>query len=79
MVRGIRYIQSRTDDYKLEWQEDWHNIAFSLSKKKAEGVDIEDEAFLETPLLKMMDSQAYDRLQIETAKESALVDSGSVQ
>lgn len=79
MVRGIRYIQSKADDYELEWQEDWHNVAFSLSKKTAEGVDITDEAFMDTPLLKIMDSMVYEKLQIETAKESALLDSGSVQ
>lgn len=79
MVRGINSIIGRVDGWEIDWQEQWHNIAYDFSKKRAEGIDINDQEVQETPLLKMMDAIAYDRLQIEVAQGSALLDSGSVQ
>ena len=61
MARGINTIIARRDGFSVVWWEDWHNIAHSLAKQKAEGVDITSEAVLEDPKLKMLDSLAYER------------------
>ena len=61
MTRGINSIIAKTDGYKVEWWQDWHNIAFSFAKQKAEGVDISDESVQKIPLLKMFDTAAYDK------------------
>ena len=46
MLRGVNTIIARVDNYAVVWLEDWHNIAHSLSKKKAEGIDISTDAIL---------------------------------
>ena len=60
MLRGINTIIFRVDNFAVVWRQDWHNIAHSLSKRKAEGVDITSESTLADTKLKMLDTFAYD-------------------
>lgn len=78
MMRGINTIIAKVDGYKVEWWQDWHNMAFSLAKQKAEGNDIKQDSVLAQPKLKMFDTAAYDQFQVLMFEGSAKIEDGTV-
>ena len=79
MMRGVNSIINKVDGFNVDWWQDWHNIAFSLAKKKAEGEDIKKEEALADSKLKMFDTAAYDQFEILMSEGSAKIEDGLVQ
>ena len=61
------------DGWELEWMSDWHNVAFSLSKKNSRGVDISEEVLVSSKV-KMMDSVVFKNFYILQFDGSAMSD-----
>ena len=76
---GLNNKIAKSDGLSLDWKSEWHNIAYNLSKKNAEGVDLTAEEELIESKVRMMDSMVFKYFYMRTFSIDAMPDSEPIQ